>query len=50
MTEEQSQLLAEALAAVEYGELVKSLLDLVDAGKMTLEEALARLMHGCTGE
>ena len=43
MTEEQSQLLAEALAAVEYGEPVKSLLDRIDAGEMTLEEVLARI-------
>jgi len=43
ITEERSQLLAEALTAVEYGELVKPLLDLVDAGEMTLDSTLSRL-------
>ncbi len=45
MTDEQAQQLAEAIAAVEYGELVKSLLNRVDAGEMTLEEVLARLTN-----
>ena len=43
MTDEQAQQLADAIVAVEYGELVKALLDQVEAGEMTLEEALARL-------
>ncbi len=43
MTGEQAQQLAEAIVAMEYGELVKSLLNRVDAGAMTLEEVLARL-------
>jgi len=46
MTDEQSQQLADAIVAVEYGELVKSLLDQVEAGEMTLEEVLARLTSG----
>ncbi len=45
MTDEQAQQLAEAIAAVEYGELVKSLLDRVDGGEMTLEEVLATLTN-----
>ena len=45
MTDEQAQQLAEAIVAVEYGELVKSLLIHVDAGEMTLEEVLARLAN-----
>ncbi len=45
MTDEQAQQLAEAIAAVEYGELVKSLHDRVDAGEMTLEEVLATLTN-----
>ena len=45
MTQEQAQQLAEAIVAVEYGELVKSLLNRVDAGEMTLEEVLARLTN-----
>ena len=48
MTDEQAQLLAEAIVAVEYGEMVKSLLDQVEAEEMTLEEVLARLTNeGC---
>ncbi len=43
MTDEQAQQLAEAIIAVEYGELVKSLLDSVDAREMTLEEVLREL-------
>ncbi len=43
MTDEQAQQLAEAIVAVEYGELVKSLLDHVDAGEMTLGEVLREL-------
>ena len=43
MTDEQAQQLAEAIVAVEYGELVKSLLDQVEAGEVTLEEALTTL-------
>ena len=45
MTDEQAQQLAEAIVAVEYGELVKSLLHRVDAGEMTLEEVLDRLSN-----
>ncbi len=45
MNDEQAQQLAEAVVAVEYGELVKSLLNRVDAGEMTLEEVLARLTN-----
>ncbi len=45
MTNEQARQLAEAIVAVEYGGLVKSLLNRVDAGEMTLEEVLARLMN-----
>ncbi len=45
MTDEQAQQLAEAIVAVEYRELVKSLLNRVDAGEMTLEEVLARLAN-----
>ncbi len=45
MTEKQAQQLAEAIVAIEYGELVKSLLNRVDAGEMTLEEVLARLAN-----
>ncbi len=40
MTDQQAQQLAEAIVAVEYGELVKSLLNRVDAGEMTLEDLL----------
>ncbi len=40
MTNEQAQRLAEAIAATEYGKLVKSLLNRIDAGDMTLEELL----------
>ena len=48
MTDEQRQQLAEAIVAVEYGELVKSLLDQIEAGEMTLEEVLAKLAWpGC---
>ncbi len=43
MTDEQAPQLAEAIAAVEYGELVKSLLNSVDAREMTLEEVLREL-------
>ena len=43
MTDEQAQQLAEAIIAVEYGELVKFLLNCVDAGGMTLEEVLREL-------
>ncbi len=43
MTDEQAQQLAGAIAAVEYGELVRSLLDQVEAGKMTLGEVLDQL-------
>ncbi len=43
MTNEQAQQLAEAIAAVEYGELVKSLLNRVDAREMTLEAVLREL-------
>ena len=43
MTDEQAQQLADAIVAVEYGELVKSLLDQVEAGEMTLGDVLARL-------
>jgi len=43
MTDEQAQQLAEAIVAVEYAELVKSLLDCVDAGGMTLEAVLREL-------
>ena len=43
MTDEQAQQLAEAVAAVEYGELVKSLLDQVETGEMTLEAILREL-------
>ncbi len=46
MTDEQDQQLTEAIVAVEYGELVKSLLDRVEAGEVTLEEILARLSGG----
>ena len=45
MTDEQAQQLAETIVAIEYGELVKSLLDRVDAGEMTLEEVLATLTN-----
>ncbi len=45
MTDEQAQQLADAIVAMEYGELVKSLLHRVDAGEMTLEEVLARLAN-----
>ena len=41
MTDEQK--LPDAIVAVEYGEFVKSLLDQVDAGEMTLRDVLARL-------
>jgi len=34
---------ADAIVAVEYGELVKSLLDQVEAGEVTLKEVLDRL-------
>ncbi len=37
--------LADAIVAMEYGELVKSLLNCVDAGQMTLEEVLATLTN-----
>jgi hypothetical protein len=48
MTDEQRKQLAEAIVAMEYGELVKALLDQVETGKMTLEEVLARLTgEGC---
>ncbi len=40
MTNEQAQRLAEAIAATEYGKLVKSLLNRIDAGEMKLEEVL----------
>ena len=40
MTNEQAQRLAEAIAATEYGKLVKTLLNRIDAGDMTLEELL----------
>ena len=43
MTQEQAQQLAEAIVAVEYGELVKSLLNRVDAGELTLEAVLREL-------
>jgi len=43
MTDTQAQQLAEAIAAVEYGELVQSLLAQVETGEMTLEEILSRL-------
>ncbi len=43
MNGEQAQQLAEAIVAMEYGELVKSLLNRVDDGEMTLEELLTRL-------
>ncbi len=43
MNDEQAQQLAEAIVAVEYGELENSLLNDVDAGEMTLEEVLATL-------
>ena len=43
MTDEQAQQLADAIVAVEYGELVKSLLDQVGAGEMMLGDVLARL-------
>ena len=43
MTDEQTQQLAEAIVAVEYGEFVRSLFDRIDAGEMTLEESLARI-------
>ncbi len=45
MTAEQAQRLAEAIVAMEYGELIKSLLDQVDAGEIMLEEVLARLAN-----
>ncbi len=45
MTDEQTQQLAEAIVPVEYGELVKCLLDQVGAEEMTLEEVLARLTN-----
>ena len=43
MTDEQTQQLADAIVAVEYGELVKSLLDQIKAGEMTLGDVLDRL-------
>ena len=43
MTDAQTQQLADAILAVEYGEFVKSLLDRVDAGEMTLAEVLTRV-------
>ncbi len=43
MTDEQAPQLAEAIVAVEYGELVKSLLNRLHAGEMTLEEVLQEL-------
>ncbi len=43
MTDEQAQQLADAIVTVEYGELVKSLFDQIEAGEMTLEDVLARL-------
>ena len=43
MTDEQARQLADAIVAVEYGELVKSLLAQVETGEMTLEEILSRL-------
>ena len=43
MTEEQAQQSADAIVAVEYGDLVRSLLNRADAGEMTLEEVLARV-------
>ena len=46
MTDEQAQQLADAIVAVEYGELMKSLLDQVEPGEMTLEEVLDRLTSG----
>ena len=42
MTDEQRKQLGDAIVAVEYGELVKSLLDQVEAGEMTPEVVLAR--------
>ncbi len=46
MTDEQRKQLAEAIVAVEYGELVKSLLVRVETGEMTLGEVLTRLTSG----
>jgi hypothetical protein len=43
MTEEQRKQLREALVAVEYGEFVRSPLDQVEHGKMTLAKVLDRL-------
>ncbi len=43
MTDEQREQLADAIVAVEYGELVKSLLDQVEAGEMAWGDVLARL-------
>ena len=43
MTDEQARQLAEAIIAVEYGELVKSLLNRVGAREMTLEAVLREL-------
>lgn len=43
MTDEQAQQLADAIVTVEYGELVKSLLDQVDTEEMPLEEVLDKL-------
>ncbi len=43
MTNEQAQQLAEAVIAVDYGELVKSLLNRVGAREMTLEAVLREL-------
>ncbi len=43
MTDEQTQQLADAIVAVGYGEFVKSLLDQVEVGEMTLEVVLDQL-------
>ena len=43
MTDEQAQQLAEAIAAVEYGRFVESLLEWVEAGEITVAEVLARI-------
>ncbi len=45
MTDEQRKQLADAIVAVECGELVKSLLDQVETGEMALEAVLARLAN-----
>ena len=43
MTDGQAQQLAKAVAAVEHGEPVKSPLNRIDAGEMTLEQVLQEL-------